>query len=241
MAIITCDDWTFDADYKRAWAPTNNPRIRAVIERDDSTTFRDQLDGDAIPPVFSIDRDVVSHEGGYMEDEDIAARIVEALNRFRYAAGYRYDGLSHGHIAKSEAMLARWAWVFHGVALNRGNYGYQGQYDMLILSTPAYREHLSIGEYAPARIQTMDEVRVEAQATVDGMSATVADIADGEVYGIGYATLDALPEDMADEPTMDDFEVSIECWGFVGEDYAKASAAAFEAGEPTLPELLEVA
>lgn len=229
MQLITCHDWTYSDDYRHAWATTNDPRIIAVIERDEEASFSMNLDGDAILPVFLIDRDRADHVGGYQDDESLAHRIVEAQDRFRYAAGYRYNGLSSHHIGKADAMLARWAWIFHGTVLNRGDYGYQYAYDVLIMSTPAFRAHAD-----PQNEYPVD--RVEEQARVDAMSSEVAAIADGEVYGIGWA----VDENPADDISVSllDYEIDIQAWGFVGEDYAKQSAAAFEAGTPALPEVL---
>ena len=35
MDIKVTSDWTFDSDYKRGFARTSDPRVLAVIERDD--------------------------------------------------------------------------------------------------------------------------------------------------------------------------------------------------------------
>jgi hypothetical protein len=231
MNIITCNDWTDTDDYQTAWAPTNDPRVLAVIQRDSEASFSTNLDGDAILPVFLVDRDSVDHVGGFDGDSaSIASRIVEARDRFRYAAGYRYNGLSAHHIDKGDAVLARWAWIFHGTTFHRGDYGYGHAYDVLILNTPEFRAHIE------------DDGLIdqdEAQKWVDSMSDEVRAIAEGEVYGIGWAT---LPERVLadDEIDFDDFEVDIQCWGYVGETYAKRSAGAFESGAPELPEMLSV-
>lgn len=238
MNLITCHDWTFINDYNEAYAPTNDPRIVAVIKRDEyEATFSSCLDGDAILPTYLIDGDRADHVGGYDDDESLANSIVEAYQRFLYAAGYRYNGLTGDMMTKARAMTARWAWIFHGTTFNRGTY--QGAYDVLIMNTPDFREHVGAGEYAAVRTQTMEEIRAAAQEWCNSMTSEVADIADGNVYGIGYAT---YPERVTDEEPIDlddgNWNIEIEVWGFVGDDYAKESAAAFEAGDPQLPEML---
>ena len=220
MSINVTSDWMFDSDYMCAYAETTDPRVLAVIERDNDASFSQCLDGDAILPTFMIDRDTPSHVGGYDEDTELAQRIIEAHDRFQYAAGYRYD-----------EMLARWAWVFHGTTLNRGHYGYNYAYDILVLNTPGFREH--IGHEEP---QTRDE----AQKWVDSMTSEIANIADGDVYGIGWATFEERVLDDGEPIDLDDWNIETQCWGFVGEEYAKESAASWEAGAPELHTMLPI-
>lgn len=231
MSIKVTGTWDNNEDYTTYYAQTDDPRVLAVIVRDDEATFEQCLDGDAILPTFMIDRDTASHAGGYDEDTGLAQRIIEARDRFQYAAGYRYDGLRIEHIAKADEMLARWAWVFHGTTLNRGHYGHNYAYDILVLNTPGFREH--IGHEEP---QTRDE----AQKWVDSMTSEIANIADGDVYGIGWATFEERV--LADnEPIdLDDWNIEAQCWGFVGEEYAKESAARWEAGAPELHTMLPI-
>lgn len=239
--LITCQEWHDENDYKQAWAPTNDPRIVAVIERDEEASFSVNLDGDAILPVFLVERGSVDHAGGYEGDSSsIASRIVEARDRFRYAAGYRYNGLRSDVMVKADEMTARWAWIFHGTTFHRGGYGYNHDYDVLVLNTPEFREHVGVGEFEAVKTQSNEEVRAEAQEWADGMSSEVSAIADGEVYGIGYAV---IAERVTEEEPFDfdAAEVNIEVWGFVGEDYAKREAGDFSAGSPELPLLLDFA
>ena len=58
------------------------------------------------------------------------------------------------------------------------------------------------------------------------------------VYGIGYAV---LPERTTHETPIeyDDFEETIECWGFYGDDYAHEAALRFDHGRPDLPPMLD--
>ncbi len=64
---------------------------------------------------------------------------------------------------------------------------------------------------------------------------------DGDVFGIGWATLEAHRLDSEDDDfDYSDWSESIECWNFIGEDYARESAARWDAGTPDLPEMLEI-
>lgn len=230
MELKVTGEWNYTDDYQKAYARTNDPRVLAVIERDDDVTFERSFDGDAIPPMFMVHRERVSYTGGYEGDEELAQRIVDARDRFRYGAGYRYNGLSHAHISRSEEVLARWAWIFHGTVFNRSEYGYGSAYDIIVMDTPEYREHT--GDVRTDR-ETL-------QQGVDIVAGEVEHVAEGDVFGIGWATLEArVLED--DEPIVfEEWETTIECWGFIGEEYAMESAAAFEAGEPRLPVMLAI-
>ena len=231
MSIKVTGTWDNTEDYTTYYAQTDDPRVLAVIVRDDDATFERCLDGDAILPTFMIDRDTPSHVGGYDEDTELAQRIIEARDRFQYAAGYRYNGLRIEHIAKADEALARWAWIFHGTTLNRGHYGYNYAYDILVLNTPGFREH--IGHEEP---QTRDE----AQKWVDSMTSEIANIADGDVYGIGWATFEERVLDDGEPIDLDDWNIEAQCWGYVGEEYAKESAARWEAGAPELHTMLPI-
>ena len=231
MSIKVTGTWDNNEDYTTYYAQTDDPRVLAVIVKDGEASFSQCLDGDAILPTFMIDRDTASHVGGYDEDTELAQRIIEARDRFQYAAGYRYNGLRIEHIANADEMLARWACVFHGTTLNRGHYGYNYAYDVLVLNTPGFREH--IGHEEP---QTRDE----AQKWVDSMTSEIANIADGDVYGIGWATFEERVLEDGEPIDLDDWNIETQCWGFVGEEYAKESAARWEAGAPELHTMLPI-
>ena len=223
MSINVTSDWVFDSDYMCAYAETTDPRVLAVIERDNDASFSQCLDGDAIFPTYMVESGRVRHIGGFDGDLDFANRVVEARDRFQYAAGYRYDGLRIEHVTKADEMLARWAWAFHGTAVHRGNYGYQNAYDILVLNTPGFREHIG---------------HEEPQEFVDSMADEIEHIADGDVYGIGWATFEERVLDDGEPIDLDDWNIDIQCWGFVGEEYAKQSAASWEAGAPELHTML---
>lgn len=230
MSINVTSDWMFNSDYMCAYAETTDPRVLAVIARDNDASFSQCLDGDAIFPTYMVESGRVRHIGGFDGDLDFANRVVEARDRFQYAAGYRYDGLRIEHIAKADEMLARWAWVFHSTTLNRGHYGYNYTYDILVLNTPEYRAHVGAEEQS----------REKAQEFVDSMSDEIEHIANGDVYGIGWATFEERVLDDGEPIDLDDWNIDIQCWGFVGEAYAKESAARWEAGAPELHTMLPI-
>ena len=72
MSIKVTGTWDNNEDYTTYYAQTDDPRVLAVIVRDEDATFERCLDGDAILPTFMIDRDKASHVGGYDESEDFA-------------------------------------------------------------------------------------------------------------------------------------------------------------------------
>ena len=219
MSINVTSDWMFDSDYMCAYAETTDPRVLAVIERDNDASFSQCLDGDAIFPTYMVESGRVRHIGGFDGDLDFANRVVEARDRLRIE-----------HIAKADELLARWAWVFHSTTLNRGHYGYNYAYDILVLNTPEYR----------AQVGAEEQSREKAQEFINSMSDEIKHIADGDVYGIGWATFEerVLADD---EPiNLDDWNIDIQCWGFVGDTYAQESAASWEAGAPELHTMLPI-
>lgn len=221
-------NWTWNDDYSVAYARTSDPRVLAVIKRDDYATFEQNLDGDAINPTYLIDRDTPSHIGGYEDDIDLVHRIIEASYRFKYAAGYRHNGLSYDMMDKAQTMIDRWLWIFHGTTFSRSHYGYNGEYDIITINTPEFRKHVGIEEITQE--QALEDVK--------GMEQELANIADGEVFGIGWATYEERVLETDDDIDLDEWDVEIACWGYVGVEYAQESAERWEAGAPELPTML---
>lgn len=233
MNITTNDDWTWEGDsFARAYATTDDPRVLAVIERDDERSISSLLDGDAIPSIYGVEycghwqADSIA---GFGDDGDLAQRVLDARARFRGAAGYQYDGLSGDMIMKSEAMLTRWLWIFHRAAVTFT--GYQGE-DFMVLCSRDYQDHIDWTHVA----------REDAQEAADVTAGEVDKICEGEVFGIGYAENEGrrLDEPFDTDDLDTEWTVSIECWGLIGEDYAKSEAATFTYGDPGLPEMLPV-
>lgn len=232
MSITTNDDWQWQGSgYGTAFATTDDPRVVAVIERDDDATIERCLDGDAIPSVYSIEylgEYRAYHQGGF-QDDDFAQRLTEARSRFQYAAGYRYDGLSYDMIAKARTMMQRWARIFHRSAFTI--FHHRGD-EWLAFTSDTFCEHVGCEEFDPAH----EEKAVEAIVT------EVESILDGDVYGIGFATNEGRVLGDDEDIDLDDanWVTAIDSWGYVGEDYAKQTAALFEMGEPDMEPMLEL-
>lgn len=211
MNLITCFDWT-GADYGVEYAPTNDPRIVAIIKRDKHSELSELYDGDAINPILHVEQWYgslsISHVGGYEGDE--AAVMSRAFEQFDRKTARRY------------------LWIFHGIAAEDTREGY------IVVTSREFREHVGITE-EPA---TYDEAREDCRAIADDLTNAL----DGYVYAIGYAinpgrVLDDEPIDLDDG----DWDIRPEVWGFVGTEYAKLEAASFGYEKPDLPELLDFA
>lgn len=227
----TNDDWQWSSDfYDLAYATTDDPRVVTVIRRDEDHRISELLDGDVIVPIYSIEyigQYRATHQGGF-DDDEFAARLLDARSRFQYAAGYRYSGLSYDMIAKSMKMMRRWARVFHDAVFTFFTHGGD---EWVVFSNDVFQRH--VGE----KFDREKEERVVA-ATVE----EVENVLDGNVYGIGYAvnTGRVLGDDEPIDLDDPNWVTDIECWGFIGEEYAKGEAADFAAGEPMLDPMLEM-
>lgn len=214
--IITNDDWTEVSigENEYQYATTSDPRVLAVIERDNEAQISQLYDGDAINPVIYVE----TRHG----------------LRFEWVAGY--DG---GEAALMQRAYDEWGWgtdtarrylwIFHGIAAENADGGYDRDGNWIVACSNAYLEHIGNEPYA-----TYEEARQDCEV----LAQELAQALDGYVYGVGYAT---FPERVTDEEEIEfsDWEVEIACWGFVGETYARSEAAGFEYEEPRLPELLD--
>lgn len=232
MTITTNDDWTWSRNYEVAFATTSDPRVVAVIEQDHDFSLERCLDGDAIPGVYSIEYlgDYRSfHVGGYDGDRELAARILRARSDFRYVAGYRYDGLSIGMIIQSEETLKRWAWIFYGAAIE---FFGDGSSSYMAINSQRFRDN----------IDWTDCAQGDAEKSVQAVRSETMKIIEGQVYGVGFATnVGRVLDDGESIDILDPlWQIEIECFGLVGEEYAKESAAGFEYGDPILDDLLDL-
>lgn len=219
MHIITCDDWTEHASggWEYEWAPTSDPRVLAVIQRDEHAEISELYDGDAINPIIYVEH-------------------VHGL-RFNHVAGY--DGGEAELMQRAydewgwDGTARRWLWIFHGIAADNAPGGYDRSGNWIVATSREFREHVGITE-EPA---TYDEALEDVAAIRDDLSNAL----DGYVYGIGWAVNESHRLHDDEDIDLDDgWEIDIQCWGFVGEDYAKAEAASFADGNPRLPEMLPI-
>ncbi|AYB70199.1 hypothetical protein SEA_ONEIAGILLIAN_89 [Microbacterium phage OneinaGillian] len=218
MDITTNDDWQWvGSEYKTAYATTSDPRVLAVIERDDEWGGG-HVDGDIYAPAWYFDtwRGEINEAGSTFRDDastHIMERLLEARGRFRYA---------HKH----SDVMERWLKIFHETVLEQVKSSIDRETQVVILSTPTWREH--VGGVAG------DPLRKDALGgDVEAWEAALS----GNVYGIGYATNESRLMD-GDDIDFDAWTVDIESYGYLGEEYAKRAASDFEVGDPGLPEML---
>jgi hypothetical protein len=224
MQPITCLDWNeahegHGEGYREyEWAPTSDPRVLAVIQRDPYSQISELYDGDAINPILYTERrgwDVYwENIAGY--DDDSASIITRADERLGSKARDRY------------------LWIFHGIVTVEAHGGYDRSGSYIVVCSNAYLEHIGNEPYV---------TREEALADAKALAKDLEDALDGYVYGIGYATNEERRlYDDGEEIDLTDgsWEIEMQCWGFVGEEYAKQSAAAFESDYPDLPEMLDL-
>jgi hypothetical protein len=268
MDIQVTSDWTFDRDYKRGFARTSDPRVLAVIEREDEYGGG-HIDGDCYAPAFYWDRrngGIESTAGStFMDDESkhIMDRLVEARDRF-------YS------LRKPFAVVERYLHIFHGTTMAQVSSTIDRDAQVVILNTPTWRATVGIEDEAINRFEvnsvtspgqnvvkeivtasSEDEAReihltnhadegryitvVERHHALTGDIAEWQGALDGDVFGIGWATLEERRLEDDEEIDLTDWNVEIEVWGFIGEDYAQESAARFDAGTPDLPPMLDFA
>lgn len=216
MDLITCDDWsehTVGHDVEYEYAQTSDPRVLAVIQRDNYAQISELYDGDAINPIIYVDHSYglrFSHVAGYDGGE------AELMQR-------AYDEWGWNGTAR------RYLWIFHGIAAENSWGGYDRSGNWLVATSRNYREHIEMDEHA-----TYEEARQDCEV----LAKDLAEALDGYVYGVGFATNEARRLHDEDDIDLNEWDVEIQCWGFVGEDYAKRTAAAFEDGHPDLPDML---
>jgi hypothetical protein len=214
MNVFVSTEWQ---DYSRGddyfwFAETSDPRVVAVIQRDNDAQISELYDGDAINPVIYVE-----HRWG---------------RKFSWVAGYKGDEAEVIQRANEQfdwPIARRYLWIFHGIAAEDASGGYDNDGSWIVVSSPGYHQH--IGGTQPATY-------AEAREDCKPIAKDLCDALDGDVYGIGFATNEGrLLHD--DEPIdLSHWDIQIESWGYVGEAYAQREAAAFSCGDPRLSELI---
>lgn len=232
MDLITNDDWQWAGqDYKVAFATTNDPRVLAVIERE-GEWGGGLIEDDGAAPAFYLDGGVAPAGSTFMDDESerIAKRWVDA---HYVAVNSRYGRNSqrlHAVWRNPDEFVRRYMRIFHGTVFDRVRSSIDQNTEVLILSTPTWRKH--IGGVAG------DELRLDALGgDVEQWTAALG----GDCFGIGWASNVGRVMDQEEDidPTDGAWTMSIECWRFLGEQYAKDTAADFECGDPDLDPMLD--
>lgn len=216
--LITSDDWQSESigeDYYD-YAETSDPRVLAVTVRDTDYNMMELYDGDAINPIIYVKHRFglqFSHQAGY--DGGEAELMQRAYERWGW-----------------DTTARRYLWIFHGIAAENATGGYDRDGNWIVATSRKFREHVGVTKEPDTYEEALEDVIAIQQ--------DVSWALDGDVYGVGYAT---FPERvLADDEDIDltEWEIDIQCWGFVGEKYARQSAADFEHGEPDLPEMLVI-
>jgi hypothetical protein len=218
MNLTVTGDWhEADNNYRRQYALTNDPRVVAVIEREQDMD-RNPIDGDAFAPAAWI-----TYRNGYVwekagetfQDDDAMNAYVGALDHFGRGTTDRFG------VNVAERFMA----AFHGTTVREVEV-YRGDV-VVILNTPAWRENIGL-----------DDTGLDRARILDGEVDVWRAVRDGEVYGVGYAVLEGRVMDDGAPIDLDGWDVEIGCWGFLGEKYARDSAASFDGGTPELPAML---
>jgi hypothetical protein len=212
MNLFTSTEWIESGDHQ--YAQTSDPRVLAIIQRDDDQQISQLYDGDAINPIIYVEhRHGLSFDWVAGYDGGEAALMQRAYNEWGWNGTAR-----------------RYLWIFHGIAAENAFGGYDRSGNWIVATSRAYLEHVGVTEMP----KTYDEALEDVQSIKDDLS----DALDGHVYGIGYATNEARLLHDDEEIDLDEWVIDIESWGYVGEDYARQTAAGFECGDPRLPELI---
>lgn len=212
MELITSDEWiTVDDNFDNETqiATTNDPRVVAVIKREPDYPREFFLDGDMVNPTYYYDYRDITHQGGFQDDE-VAKAFVESRRRFKY-----------------REQSDRFMRVFYGVEYAEANEPGDRSGTWIIFSTPAFRQECEFEEGH------------DAKADAELWAGEVQRWLDGDVWSVGYATLEGRVLDGGDI-NYPEWDEVIGCGGFVGEEYVKKEAAAFGYDAPDLPELMDL-
>lgn len=193
------NNWNWDDDYRHAWSETDDPRVFAVITRADDYRATDLLDMCELDPV------ILGYECGYRAELTIANHWHGAGD----SCAERYDLAEHFVRALerfgADERLDRWTRLYLGRV-------------PVFVSSPVDMDSWAVVLLTP------EDAAKHTRGSEDGTVAAVRAILDGEVFGVGAAVLPdrIAPRDVEAAEVIDAAEM--ECWGYVGEEYAKGGA-----------------
>ena len=193
------NEWNWDDDYRHAWSETDDPRVFAVITLDGDYRATDLLDMCELDPVIL----------GYEYGSRASLTIVNHLHGAGDACAELYILAehfvrAHAHFGDGD-QLDRWVRLY----LDR---------------VPVYVSS-SVDRYSWAVVLlTPEDAAKHAMGPADATVAAVQAVLDGEVFGAGVAVLPdrVAPREVEASEVIDAAER--ECWGYVGEEYAKGEA-----------------
>lgn len=197
------NDWNWTDDYSMAWSATGDPRIVAVIQRDD----------DDNPPDCGAPTLLIYGYGSRAQFTDVGESDNGAC--LGWINAYRHAG---------EDFANRFVSVFYGATIHHLSSSIDRYAWAIVFDSPEWRADCGI---EPGAELSRDDIAGDMQAWLDG-----------DVYAIGYAVIesritDELPFD------IDAAEVTIESYGYFGDDYAMLAALDFECGSPDLETLID--
>lgn len=222
MDLTVTGPWAFATDnYDLAFAPTNDPRVVAVIKRAEEYGGG-HIDGDAYAPAFYYDRQRLTTAGETFQDAEslhIAERYFEARAYF-VNRHYRHGGPQMAY----DTVADRYLRIFHDSTVAEARSTIEQGYSVHVFNTPTWRHHVGGAELGPVDME-------DWQAAIDG-----------DVFAIGYAVYADRVTDEEPIDVMDgNWDITLTCHGMLGEQYAQEEAASFPDETPTLPELLTFA
>ena len=199
------NSWNWSDDYSMAWSATDDPRIAAVIQRDDNAPAPDF----GAPALLDNGYGSRAHfEELGMSDNGARLGWIEAYERAGESFADRFVSVFYGATAHHMiSSVDRYSWV-------------------IVFDCPEWRADHGI---EPGTILSRADITGDMQAWLDS-----------EVYGVGYAVSAArVTEESEFDFESPNTELTIECWGFYGEEYAMHSALDFECGSPELETLID--
>lgn len=211
--------WNETPDWNRQWRETDDPRLIEVIERDGNAQ---PPDGDVYAPAYWVEYrgEWSSSRAGFtFDDDEVVYALLTAWNRW----GFRNQGIAERYLR-----------IFYGSAFVTLNGPSQGD-TLVILDTPAHREHISA--------DAERELTMPTDEWLSGDVSTWRAHIEGDVWGAGYATLEGrvTTETPIDGDNLEDqgWVIEVETWGYAGTEWAR-EAAANEVQPPALDPLLPV-
>lgn len=143
MHITTNDDWEWvGGEYKTAFATTSDPRVVAVIERDDEYGGG-HIDGDAYAPAFYFERGRKSAAGSTYTDA-ASDEIAEAYATARYYLVNRPYIRPKAPRIDVDQVLTRYMRCFFGTTVAEVRSSIDQGTEVTIFNTPSWRKHVGI-------------------------------------------------------------------------------------------------
>ena len=208
-------DFNWDSNYQRGWVRTSDPRVIAVIERDDSpgepeccgnSLVRVTRDRWAEPRMEALEC------CQWCPESALADAYVQAFEHYKHRLDYGYLSVN----ADLSTLTLRYMRMFHGVtsiASEESDPSWSGSTEILGLNTADRTMYL--GEWRA--------------------------YFDGDVYGVGYLVDESWVGEVNDDVIEARLsEAEMECWGHYGEEWAIESALSMDYLSKDLPEMLPV-